>query len=653
MPKPVTSIVVKRHRGAQFRVGFAEMNGWRKSMEDAHIIHCRDTWGFFGVFDGHGGDQCSEYVARRFVEELEKGPPEDDAAVKELSLRVDREFLATGTPSGSTGTFCIVKPPTGDEEGYLLRVGNIGDSRVMLGRADGTIVDGGGTEQGLTTDHKPDHPGEKERINRTGGYVELVMGVPRVNGDLAVSRSFGDGQYKTMGGPRQEDHPVSAEPEFTTLRCNGSDFLMLVCDGISEGEFPNPEVVKLAAKELAAGGDNPDPGAAAAAVCRQAMRANSKDNLSCMIVLLGAGGLAGEDSEYIPGPFGCPDHGAYRRAYAEMAKHSGLKLSEAVERRYDVAVRELEAAAPAGAADEGEEALGEDSDAYDGDAPSALRQEVAAFGKGPPKELVSGSEDRIKWFSDWLGGFQVKEDPDPSNMTRDELTDLLHQRPDLMAMAQAHGLNVGGPRGGEDSVLRHVRVAKPDVLRKAVAAVPSLKWSSGYEEVCGTLGMVVKDDPSDGTSQVKFPTKGILAWLPTSALTEVDESEEELEEDGRAVKVACSVEELKQAVEASKSLKWMPRLAEACGKEGVVVRDDSDGTSQVRFEKPIGFTAWLPISCLTAVGEGGPEAAGESAQDSGESAGEPGRGAAEDSKEGAAPAAAGEGETTTKRQRTD
>jgi len=251
LPKAVEAIVVKRRGGDAFRVGFAEMNGWRKNMEDAHIIHCRDSWGFFGVFDGHGGDQCSQFVARRFTEELEKGQPEDDAAVKELALRVDREFLATETPSGSTGTFCIVRPPAGDEEGYLLRVGNIGDSRVMLGRADGTIVDGGGTDQGLTTDHKPDYPGEKARIERTGGYVEMVMGVARVNGDLAVSRSFGDGQYKTMGGPRQEDHPISAEPEFTTLRCSGTDFLMLVCDGISEGEFPNPEVVKLAAKELA------------------------------------------------------------------------------------------------------------------------------------------------------------------------------------------------------------------------------------------------------------------------------------------------------------------------------------------------------------------------------------------------------------------
>ena len=46
---------------------------------------------------------------------------------------------------------------------------------------------------GLTTDHKPDHPKERARIERCGGKVEIAEGgVARVNGNLAVSRGFGD-----------------------------------------------------------------------------------------------------------------------------------------------------------------------------------------------------------------------------------------------------------------------------------------------------------------------------------------------------------------------------------------------------------------------------------------------------------------------------
>merc|ERR1719436_764449 len=132
-----------------------------------------------------------------------------------MMLRLDREFLESKQPSGSTGTFVFVEPPDtaegGDNKRHTLRVGNIGDSRVLLGRADGTLAEGQGTDGGLTTDHKPDHPSERARIERTGGTVQDVMGVARVNGDLAVSRAFGDSQHKHTGGPAQTDHPVSAE----------------------------------------------------------------------------------------------------------------------------------------------------------------------------------------------------------------------------------------------------------------------------------------------------------------------------------------------------------------------------------------------------------------------------------------------------------
>merc|ERR1711939_937781 len=97
---------------------------------------------------------------------------------------------------------------------HKLRVINAGDSRVILGKRDGTIVDGGGTDQGLTTDHKPNNPVERQRIYRCGGHVEEAAGgVARVNGELAVSRGFGDIEYKKKGGPSPSDRPVTVDPE--------------------------------------------------------------------------------------------------------------------------------------------------------------------------------------------------------------------------------------------------------------------------------------------------------------------------------------------------------------------------------------------------------------------------------------------------------
>ena len=55
LPIAEESVVAHRFERANFRVGLAEMNGWRNAMEDAHVVFLQDSWGFFGILDGHGG----------------------------------------------------------------------------------------------------------------------------------------------------------------------------------------------------------------------------------------------------------------------------------------------------------------------------------------------------------------------------------------------------------------------------------------------------------------------------------------------------------------------------------------------------------------------------------------------------------------------
>ena len=77
------------------------------------MIHTKDNWGFFGIFDGHGGHQCSKFMARHIQEELAiNGMPDTDDEVMDLAFRLDREFLVSNQPSGSTGTFIIIQAPT-------------------------------------------------------------------------------------------------------------------------------------------------------------------------------------------------------------------------------------------------------------------------------------------------------------------------------------------------------------------------------------------------------------------------------------------------------------------------------------------------------------------------------------------------------------
>jgi len=503
LPKPVESSVIERHVGRGFRVGVAEMNGWRNNMEDSHLIHIENDWAMYGVFDGHGGDQCSAFVADKLHHHLAMhGCPQDDAAVKKTLLGIDKEFLDSGQDSGSTGTMCIVHKPTSSGGKFKLRVANVGDSRVLLGRRDGSIVKGSGTDGGLTIDHKPDEPSERERIYRCGGHVATgQMGGPaRVNGELSVSRCFGDAKHKETGGPGPEDHPVTADPEHHHHECNEADFLLLVCDGISEGDFPNAAVVKLVASRLAR---SDDAGAAAQAVCQKAIEAGSKDNVTCMLVLLNEK-VASTDkveksAEFMPGQLSSPTNQAFMTAYEGMAKRGGLTLAQAVEMRYEMVSDALSRSGVTLAK------------------AKEMRAETDAIGNpaGP-----KGSSDRSAWFRNW-------EKRLPENMISDDSENEL-----MRYMIARQGLAPPGAGGGGGIVGlpkaattngRRVRVADLVTLRGAVNESQVLKWDARMSQLAGEMGQVQEDDPSDGTSHVFCEAANMTAWLPTATLSDYSE----------------------------------------------------------------------------------------------------------------------------------
>jgi serine/threonine protein phosphatase PrpC len=59
---------------------------------------------------------------------------------------------------------------------------------------------------------------------QAGGFVEFIAGKWRVNGRLAVTRSFGDDNLKPI---------VIAEPELARIPLQGDEvYLMLSCDGL-------------------------------------------------------------------------------------------------------------------------------------------------------------------------------------------------------------------------------------------------------------------------------------------------------------------------------------------------------------------------------------------------------------------------------------
>ena len=78
------------------------MQGWRKRMEDAHITDISQGTSkglnVFGVFDGHGGKEISQYVSHHFTDELLKNQNylhnKIDVALKETFIKMD-EIMQT------------------------------------------------------------------------------------------------------------------------------------------------------------------------------------------------------------------------------------------------------------------------------------------------------------------------------------------------------------------------------------------------------------------------------------------------------------------------------------------------------------------------------------------------------------------------------
>merc|ERR1712232_512314 len=116
-------------------------------------------------------------------------------------LTTDHQYLglAQGMENGGSGSTAVVACVVG---GWVW-CANVGDSRALLCR-DGRAIQ-------LSWDHKPDREDEAERIEAAGGFVTFH----RVLGRLAVSRAFGDEEYK-VGAAKTDgiSQPlVVAEPE--------------------------------------------------------------------------------------------------------------------------------------------------------------------------------------------------------------------------------------------------------------------------------------------------------------------------------------------------------------------------------------------------------------------------------------------------------
>ena len=268
------------------------MQGWRRRQEDAHIADIsqgeKKNIDVFGVFDGHGGKEISQFVSNHFTKELlgnkncqsgdlekalketfikmdeimqseesieeikkyarqskldDEAQPKNDNPQMQLfiqfaSQQKDPEandiFMKTGC------TACVLGI---DENSKKLFFANAGDSRVVM------CKNGKAFEK--SEDHKPELEKEKTRIYKADGWISDG----RVKGNLNLTRGFGDLEYKQNKKLKPEEQMITANPDIQIeYFTKDIDFVIIGCDGIWDC-LKNQEACDFVSKKLK---DNPN-----------------------------------------------------------------------------------------------------------------------------------------------------------------------------------------------------------------------------------------------------------------------------------------------------------------------------------------------------------------------------------------------------------
>lgn len=268
-------------------IGTASLLGRRKVNEDRFAIEqLSENLLYFAIFDGHGGATAVEFV-HAFMKHsiqfwLKKTSNLSDVLrnsftdINNLLSRHIALYNLEGS-SGTTATVCLLR------NNIELVVGHVGDSRAVLCRE--------GEALRLTHDHTPDDHEEAARIKAAGGRVsDNSLGVPQVNGRLAMTRSIGDVEMKPFG--------VTADPYIRSIRIkHGMDaFLLLTTDGLSF-VLNDQEMVNVVASCT-------NPAEAAKLVTDQALQFGTDDNSTAVVIPFGAWGKYQNTSRSIPYSFG-------------------------------------------------------------------------------------------------------------------------------------------------------------------------------------------------------------------------------------------------------------------------------------------------------------------------------------------------------------
>lgn len=237
---------IKQHK---FVYGYDSQRGPRQSMED--FIVCNDTftdqYSLFAVFDGHGGDLCSQFLSNNIESFLKvnlyKNKHFDMQQLFENTMQ-EIDEIVTKPPGISTiatnlnklpiyymGSTALIVLIDNDNPNKII-ISNTGDSKCLR-------IDQNNNLKQLTIDHHPRyHQFEKDRLmnmnqlNTTSKYYRDDTRIPHYFGDgpscLSMTRCIGNGRMKDTN-----PNLFLSIPDVIEYEWNDNDKYLILCsDGL-------------------------------------------------------------------------------------------------------------------------------------------------------------------------------------------------------------------------------------------------------------------------------------------------------------------------------------------------------------------------------------------------------------------------------------
>jgi len=237
------------------------VQGSRPYQEDRVVVSSGEDGLFLGIFDGHGGDEVSEYCYKNLLKNF--NAVADDPSWPTISdkIRGIFHYLNNDTNSMRAGsTASIVFVPSTLDRAF---VGVLGDSPVIIRNADNEIWVG------------PEHnvrsnPSEVAKAKERGGtiYGGYLFARGLSSAGLQMTRVLGDASFSEV---------VSREPEIFEVSLKAGSFVLVASDGLLDPSHASgtarDKIVELI-----------DKGAAAGDLAKYALSIPTNDNVSAILV---------------------------------------------------------------------------------------------------------------------------------------------------------------------------------------------------------------------------------------------------------------------------------------------------------------------------------------------------------------------------------